>query len=530
MSGIFDPPWIAVAASAAELERALAACGKNEGAAATVRSSGGGGGAEPRRPIAGGVELRLDQWPHAERASVELRRAAAAARARGSELIFAWRREEHGEGGAEGARTDFAAAAAAGDFGPCWLDFDEGDPLLARFLDRGKRAASTRWIVSAHFARPCSDREVEAKIRDLASRHPDGIKIVLEAEHAAAAMDQSARLLAARRGEAITIFARGREGSASRLAALAASPGAWGYARVRGAAGTDPGQPAIEALLARYALDPREPLPIHFAVIGAEVARSLSPGFHNALLRRSGVASLFADISTGAPHSLLSAPHVPLRGLAVTAPHKTWARGVAAPGDHDAARFPAWNTLRREPDGRWVGFNTDGAAALEILADAGIASVAPVAILGAGGAAQGISAALRHAGHPAACIARGAAAAAASHALRAARVLINATGAGRGAGDPLPKDWSLDEFRGELAIELVYDPPVTAFARRMESAGIAVRGGLEFFARQARLQARLLYGAEIDHTAARALAEKALADLCEDASPVQSGAARKFPG
>ncbi len=244
---------------------------------------------------------------------------------------------------------------------------------------------------------------------------------------------------------------------------------------------------------------------------------------------RLGRDAWFVDFSLKEPNDILTAgAGLPIGGLAVTAPHKRWARNSVPPASGVVAAFPSWNTLGRDAGGRWWGANTDGPAAVALIESALASSRQRenyrVAICGAGGAALGVAASLREAGYPVSLIVRDprrnmplarslASGVGGEELLDGTTVLINATGGGLTPADPLP--WNLERFQGEVVLEMSYEPRVSEFLR---SIGQRVRWikWEQLFAEQARRQARLLYGVEVTAESFRALTEAALELLLED--------------
>jgi shikimate dehydrogenase len=139
--------------------------------------------------------------------------------------------------------------------------------------------------------------------------------------------------------------------------------------------------------------------PPHACVIGWPVAHSRSPLIHNYWLRQYGIAGTYERAAVK-PEDLESF----LRGLAangyagcnVTVPHKEKAYALLDRPDAAARRLKAANTLWLEGD-VLAGTNTDGYGFLASL-DAQIpgweARPGPAVILGAGGAARAVAAAL----------------------------------------------------------------------------------------------------------------------------------------
>jgi shikimate dehydrogenase len=132
-----------------------------------------------------------------------------------------------------------------------------------------------------------------------------------------------------------------------------------------------------------------------FAVIGDPVGHSLSPIMHNGWIADHGLDAVYValrlsgDDATGAIRAL---KRFGLKGLNVTVPHKEAAAAAA-----DRSEGPVANVLRWEEDGSVSAFSTDGAGFLDALS-AGAPDwrgrVKRALVLGAGGSAQAIAAAL----------------------------------------------------------------------------------------------------------------------------------------
>jgi shikimate dehydrogenase len=135
-------------------------------------------------------------------------------------------------------------------------------------------------------------------------------------------------------------------------------------------------------------------------VLGWPVSHSRSPRLHNAWLRRYGIDGAYLPLPV-APEHLRDA----LRGLLachfvganVTIPHKEAVLSCCDALDQSARRAGAVNTLVFS-DGRILGGNTDGAGFLANLRAHDVTIGGPVLLLGAGGAARAIAAALLDAG------------------------------------------------------------------------------------------------------------------------------------
>lgn len=135
-------------------------------------------------------------------------------------------------------------------------------------------------------------------------------------------------------------------------------------------------------------------------VIGDPIAQSKSPAIHNFWLGKLGIDAEYRAtlVSAAGLADYFSARRADpdWRGCNITMPHKQAALAHLDQIDPLAARIGAVNTVVRGADGRLTGFNTDVAGFLEplqpLLAQTQLYRMAR--ILGAGGAARAIVAAL----------------------------------------------------------------------------------------------------------------------------------------
>jgi shikimate dehydrogenase len=247
-------------------------------------------------------------------------------------------------------------------------------------------------------------------------------------------------------------------------------------------------------------------------VMGWPVSHSRSPRLHGHWLRRYGIAGHYVPLAV-APEAF----DLAFRGLAalgfaganVTLPHKERALALADAATPRARRIGAANTLVLR-DGGVEADNTDGFGFLENLrqcAPGWRAGAGPAVVLGAGGAARAVVAALLDAGCPelrltnrtrdraeALAGALGGALggpvtvvdwAEAPAAMDGATTLVNATSLGM-QGQP-PFDLPLDAApAGALATDLVYVPLLTPFLAAAQARGLATVDGLGMLLHQAR--------------------------------------------
>lgn len=141
-----------------------------------------------------------------------------------------------------------------------------------------------------------------------------------------------------------------------------------------------------------------------FAVLGRPVAHSLSPVLHTAAFaavddprwRRADYRAIecddrqLPDLVAGLDRRWL--------GLSVTMPGKSAAAAVAAERSHDVQRLGVANTLLRNGSGGWRAENTDVDGVIGALRAHGVAAPTQVLLLGGGGTAKAVVAALARLG------------------------------------------------------------------------------------------------------------------------------------
>lgn len=271
-----------------------------------------------------------------------------------------------------------------------------------------------------------------------------------------------------------------------------------------------PGQVAPEILRDVYRLGELSARPTVYCVIGNPVLHSRSPWIHNPALRVLGLDAVYVPIPVDDLSAFAElAERLPINGASVTVPHKEAVRGLLSVADASVEDAGACNTLVREGSS-WHGYNTDIDGFLAPLRDVvgGPLAGRSALVVGAGGAARAVIAALSGAGCPVFIVNRSAERADALAARFGGRridvgkpdaygpydIVVQATSAGMTPNedlDPLPGY----RFQGtEIVYDLVYAPPRTRFLERAEASGCRIVGGREMLIRQAHAQFRLFTG------------------------------------
>lgn len=243
-------------------------------------------------------------------------------------------------------------------------------------------------------------------------------------------------------------------------------------------------------------------------VMGWPVEHSLSPRVHGYWLEHHRIDGVYVPLAV-APRDLERAltalPALGFRGVNLTLPHKERALGLCHEADDLARRVGAVNTIVVR-DGKLIGSNSDGFGFLENLkagAPGWRPEVASAVVLGAGGAARAVVAALIDAGAPQVRIVNRtrprAEALAASlggtisvhgwkqrhAALAGAGLLVNTTSLGM-AGQP-PLDLDLGGLpRDAVVSDLVYAPLMTPLLEAARARGNPLVDGLGMLLHQAR--------------------------------------------
>jgi shikimate dehydrogenase len=252
--------------------------------------------------------------------------------------------------------------------------------------------------------------------------------------------------------------------------------------------------------------------PGRLVLVGHPVAHSLSPALQNAALRHAGLPIVYeaidvppAELDDAIPRLIAARA-----GGNVTIPHKEAMASRCARLDAIAQRVGAVNTFRVGPDGELEGTNTD-VGGFDALARSVGALRAParVAVLGAGGSAAAVLAALERWNNARVTLynrtrTRAAAVAARfpivervatnpSEAVDGASVIVNASPLGLRADDPFPvaiKDLS----DAAVVIDLVYRPGETAWVKAAREHGHAAADGAGMLLEQGALAFEWWFG------------------------------------
>ena len=249
-------------------------------------------------------------------------------------------------------------------------------------------------------------------------------------------------------------------------------------------------------------------------VVGHPVRHSLSPVIHNAWIAAAELDAVY--LAFAPPEDGFEALVQGLRGqvalgLNVTIPFKERAFALADLRRPAAERAGATNLLLFRPDGRIEADNTDGMGVMGAIAEAGgLATLSPVVVLGAGGAARSAVLSLLDAGVTGVRLVnrsreRAAAIAAldgrisvlgwddARYALDGVSAVINATSLGM-TGQP-PLELELDRAPPTAVVmDMVYRPLKTPLLQAAAARGHPTADGLSMLIAQARPSFEAMFG------------------------------------
>ena len=243
-------------------------------------------------------------------------------------------------------------------------------------------------------------------------------------------------------------------------------------------------------------------------VIGSPVAHSLSPRLHRYWLQRYALNGHYVPMdiaSEDSPDVLATLPKLGFRGINVTLPHKVSVLELSDIVSDRAALIGAANTLTFQKDGKIHADNTDVHGFLESLKSVAPdwnPGAGPATVIGAGGAARAILAALLSESIPRIRITNRTRSRAdalkaefgnrievvdwvqAGNAIDGAALVVNASSLGM-TGKPdlrIPLDGLSP---GMVVCDIVYTPLETTLLRRARDAGCVAIDGLGMLLYQA---------------------------------------------
>ena len=247
-------------------------------------------------------------------------------------------------------------------------------------------------------------------------------------------------------------------------------------------------------------------------VIGDPIAQSKSPLIHGFWLEVLGLSGDYrrAHVKPEALAAYIEERRndPDWRGCNVTMPHKAAVMALVDDPGGIRGTIGAMNTVVRQPDGSLIGTNTDAAGFYAPLAELDLEG-APVAVVGAGGAARAVLFALARANVGKVTILNRSPLKAmgllATFGLKGevlgldaqlppVSLLVNSSSLGMKGQPPLDLDLSLLP-EDAIVYDLVYSPLHTGLLRAAEARGLDTVDGLDMLIGQAALAFELFFGA-----------------------------------
>ena len=347
------------------------------------------------------------------------------------------------------------------------------------------------------------------------------VQVVKVATYARGLRDnvQIRRLLKSHRRQSpkLATLAMGPSGIPSRVLSLL-----WGsaftYASPLNHAPAAAGQLPAELMRSVYRVEHLDAHTQIYGVLGSHASMSLSPAMQNAAFQAKHVNAVFLPCQTSKLVDFVAfARGLEMQGFAITMPYKRAILRSLDWIDPLAHQIGACNTVARQ-QGRWLGWNTDAAAVVEVLTKRLRLAGSRILILGAGGAARAAAYAVRAEGAEVIITARREATARALARGVAAQVVpwdaaeslevdavINATPVGMYPHvDIAPID--LARLRVRVVFDMVYFPLATRFLNEARGRGLTTISGLEMLVAQGARQFEIWTGL----SAPRALMEQAV--------------------
>ncbi len=318
-------------------------------------------------------------------------------------------------------------------------------------------------------------------------------------------------------GPKLVMFAMGPSGIPSRALALQ-----WGslftYASIGGYQAVAAGQLPVAAMRSIYRVERLDHRTKIYGVVGSRASLSLSPSMHNTAFGAKRVNAVYLPCETARlPDFLRFARRLEFSGFSVTMPYKKAIMRELDWIDPMAQQIGACNTVAVQR-GKWMGWNTDAAAVVDVLTKRLRLTGSRVLILGAGGAARSAAFALRGEGAEVFITARREMAARRLAQAVSAEVapwasadgmdvdaVINATPIGMAPySDATPID--LARLRTRVVFDMVYYPMETRLLAEARGRGLIAISGLEMLVDQGARQFEIWTG----QSAPRALMEQAV--------------------
>lgn len=368
---------------------------------------------------------------------------------------------------------------------------------------RADASLKSRWpadrLLVSHHAAGGTDLALESELLAMTQVKAAGVKLVAKAT----SFSDSMRLVSmtrhlARAGHRATCFSAAEGALAGRILGYLA--GAWlTYLVADDDEAPGPGIPKASTLLDLYRLPAQGDSVKLLGLTGWPLDHSLSPQMQNGVIRVLGERYLYVPFESKSIAEVIDfVRHEDVRGLSITRPHKETVLPLLDGLDETARQTGAVNTVVKDGP-RLIGWNTDFLAMRTILREWVAGPSDRAVVLGAGGAARAVVAALVERQVPVVILNRDAARGRALAAefqvqfggalsdlvAHQGTILVQATPLGV-QGETIDMPQGLGGVRAVL--DLAYRPGGTLLEIMARDAGVALIGGHDFLARQGAVQ------------------------------------------
>jgi 3-dehydroquinate dehydratase/shikimate dehydrogenase len=411
--------------------------------------------------------------------------------------------------------------------------------LESDIADKVRRFGKTKRIVSYHNLK--STPAELAEVADQCSTcDPDVVKVAATAHDFADAL-RMLKLAAESKTPTIAI-AMGEVGTFTRV--LGAKYGApFTYAGFNPERVFAAGMLSFSSLKKDYCYDQIDSQTEVYGVLGDPIGHSLSPAIHNPSFRKLGLNKVMApfQVPAGGLASFFDEMEwVDLKGCSVTIPHKVDVIPLLESKENSVERTGSCNTVVRDENGKWIGYNTDYRAAMDSLESVLGVSDDPeapspllekqVLILGAGGVARSMAFGTARRGasvtitnrHDArsTSLAEEVGCRTVTWSMRAtaiADVIINCTPVGMHPNvDDTPLPPSAFQRSSLVVFDTIYHPENTMMLKLARERGCTTLTGADMFVRQAALQFKLYTGQEAPADLMKAALKRKLGPLRDE--------------
>jgi 3-dehydroquinate dehydratase/shikimate dehydrogenase len=360
------------------------------------------------------------------------------------------------------------------------LEWDMRESFLKSVFER---YPDTKIVLSFHGA---SLVNLEAVYQTMRHYPAFTYKIAVEVHSTIEAIEL---LLFAKKHPNTSVIAMGEQGSFARVLGPVVG-NKINFASLDEKSKTASGQLSVEELTKIYRFHFLNEKTAIYGLIGDPVSQSVGHLFHNELFARQKINAVYVKMQV-APSELRSffslAKELGIQGLSVTTPLKE----TSLQWVQNQSSAQAVNTLWLQ-DEQYLGTNTDGLAAAQLLGRRGSVAGKTIVILGAGGAARAIASALTTQGARVVVLNRTVARAKELSPLAGTldEVPVDYHAIIQCTPVPMPMD-PRHLLPKAIAMDIVYVPRETEFLIAAKTAGCELIYGEEFFTEQAHLQSIL---------------------------------------